>query len=185
MTHDLIDDLIHALNRVVIPDKSQLKEILILSGMPGKTENLRYLGFNRQVTAASNRRIEFSAVAVINNHRADRWRIDGYRQKISRLVFHSRWTRNPLDIFINNLRCTPEMMRLLAASSGIYTLLGILRQEEVQTSGMLKRRVHYVRPVLVVSGIDEVGLRTVVDFETANEIKKTRIKGLPFYRKLT
>ncbi|MCG6908592.1 MAG: hypothetical protein LJE94_00545 [Deltaproteobacteria bacterium] len=166
-------------------NKARLVEILILSGMPERTENLRYLGFNRQVIKTENRTAEFSAIAVINNHRADKWRLEGYRRKLSRLVFDKRWTRNPLDIFINNLRCSPDMMNLLAASDGTYTLLGMLSVQVVQVAGERRRTVHHVRPVIAVSGIDDVLEKIVAAFEEENEIRRTRIKGLPFHREIT
>ena len=185
MSHDLINDLISALNRKVEVDHRALMEILILSGMPEKTENLRYLGFNRQIIKTDEHVTEFSAIAVINNHRADRWRLEGFRRKLSRLVFDKRWSRNFLDIFINNLRCSPHMMDLLAASNGVYTLFGMLRFQVVQVAGERRRRVHHVHPVFAVTGIDGVGENIVAAFERENEIRRTRIKGLPFHREIT
>ena len=68
MTDDQINGLISALKREVAPDETQLKEILILSGMPEKSENLKYLGFNCHTIESDDRSIEFSAIAIINNH---------------------------------------------------------------------------------------------------------------------
>ena len=90
MSHDFIEDLRHALNRVVTADISKLKEILIISGMPEETENLRYMSFNRQIITEENRTMEFSAVAVINNRRAVHWRLEGYKKKISYDRFQSQ-----------------------------------------------------------------------------------------------
>ena len=75
VSHDFIEDLIHGLDRVITPDAVMLREVLILSGMPRKTENLRYMSYNRQVETARNRVAIFSAVAVINNRRAQKWQL--------------------------------------------------------------------------------------------------------------
>jgi len=64
---DYIDQLVHAIDRVVTPDAASLREILFVAGMPERTQNLRYLGYNRHIIAEEFRTLEFSAVAVINN----------------------------------------------------------------------------------------------------------------------
>jgi len=185
MTDNQINGLISALKREVEPDETRLKEILILSGMPEKAENLKYLGFNCHIIESDDGSIEFSAIAVINNHRVDYWRLDGLHRRLNRFLIDKRWTRNPVDIFISNLRCSPKMMNLLAASSGAYTLLGMLRYQVAQVAGERKRKVRHVRPIIAVSGIDGVGADMVAAFETANEIRTTKIKGLPFHRHVT
>ena len=110
MGRDFIDDLLQALERVIPPDHKGLKEVLIVSGMPEATENLRYLSFNRQMVDEGDRCLEFSAVAVINNRRIPQWRLAGFRMQLSRLIFSAKWTRNPLDLFLNNLRCNEMLM---------------------------------------------------------------------------
>ena len=184
MSMDFIQDLLDALRRVLRPDEALLKEVLIVSGMPEGSENLRYLGFNRQVVEEDGRKLEFSAVAVINNRRAARWKLSGRRRKLSQLVFNSRWTRNPLDLFLSSLRCDEGMMDLLASAGGSYTLLGILTIHEVQGRGLLKRRLRRVRPVVAVAGLAGPDLETIEAFENANEIKRIRLRGLPLYRKV-
>lgn len=180
MRHDFIEDLLHALNRVIDPNISQLREILIISGMPEKTENLRYLSFNRQVISKADRTLQFSAVAVINNRRVDQWRLEGHWQKLSQVIFSTRWTRNPLDLFINNIRCHRRLMDLLASCPMNYTLLGILDVTETTGAGLSRRRHRSVRPVLAVPGIDPDALTTVTAFESANEVRRRK---LPFQRK--
>ncbi len=184
MSMDFIQDLLQALTRVLTPDEEVLKEILIVSGMPEGSENLRYLGFNRQEIQEEGRDLVFSAVAVINNRRADRWKLSGRRRKLSQLVFDARWTRNPLDLFLNSLRCDETVMGLLASAPGNYTLLGILTISEVRGRGLLKRRLRTVRPVVAVPGLQDRDLEIIVAFEKANEIKRIRVRGLPVYRKL-
>ena len=181
MGNDFIGELLDALKRVFPPDASAMRDILIVSGMPEKTENLRYLAFNRQTIKDENRELEFSAVAVINNRRVSLWRLEGYKKKVSQFVF--RWTRNHLDLFLNNLRCDPAMMDVLAASTADYTLMGILKIEARPTSGFLKRKIRRFRPVIAVPGIDENLLEKVIHFETANEIPCSLVKGLPLARK--
>ena len=172
MSHDFIDDLLDALNRVLPPDIHRWKEVLIVCGMPEKTASLRYLSFNRQVWQKENRSFEFSAVAVINNRRASFWRLEGYRKKLSNLVFNPRWARNPLDIFINNLRCDSEMMDILSAARGNYTLMGLLKMQETRGTRLFKRVFRHTRPVVAIPGISDMDLKTVIAFEKANELRK-------------
>lgn len=184
MSHDFIADLMNALKRVLDPDVRRLKEILIFSGMPEETQNLRYLGFNRQVVEEAGRTLEFSAVAVINNRRIGKWRLDGTARKLNQIVFHPRWTRNPLDLFLSRLRCNAQMMDLLAAAEGDYTLVGILAVAEIEGSGLFKRRYRRVRPVIAVPGIDPAAMETVAAFEKRHEIRKVKARGLPVYHRV-
>jgi len=172
MAQDFINDLLNALQRVVRPDPGQLREILIVCGMPEQTQNLRYLNYNNQVLEDSGRRTTFSAVAVINNRRTDSWRLVGYRKSISRWVFHRCWTRSPVDFFLNNLRSNPEMMRLLGTAPSAYTLLGMLQIQETRGAGHLKRGLLRIRPVVAVPGISDNDAEKVTAFEEVNEIRK-------------
>ena len=172
MSADFIDDLLRAVERVFPPDKPALKEILIISGMPDDTQNLRYLGFNRQVLEENGLRKAFSAVALINNRRAKQWRLTGHVQKMSQLIFNPRWTRNELDLFINALRCSPDIMNLLASTTATYSLLGILEIEERADTGIFRRWLRRVRPVLAVPGSDAQEIQMVAAFERLNEIRK-------------
>jgi hypothetical protein len=184
MVHDFIDALLQAVNRVIAPDVAALKEVLIISGMPEKTQNLRYIGFNCQIVEDSTRRFEFSAVAVINNRRAARWRLTGYPKKISQIVFSTRWTRNPLDLFLNNLRCESDVIEVLASSESDYTLFGILQVDTTEDAGFVKRKLRHVRPVVAVPHIEGARLERIIDFERANEIQRIKLVGLPLYRKV-
>ena len=183
MRNNYIDDLIYAVTRVVTPNVPLLKEVLVIGGMPEETQNLQYLSYNRDTTIAKGRSCEFSAVAVVNNRRADDWRLKGYSQKISRWIFSDRWTRNPLDLFINMLRCDAAVMSVMADADSDYTLLGILSSTDLHGSGLAHRRAHYICPVVAVPGLDGDALKTVQAFETANQIKKTGLIGLQLYRK--
>jgi hypothetical protein len=183
MGKDFIADLLDALQRVLTPDAALLREVLIVSGMPEPTENLRYLGFNRQIVDDEKRRLEFSAVAVINNRRADQWRLDGYQKKISQIVFSTRWTRNPLDLFLNAIRCDPETTALIGSAPGRYSLLGILEIEETVGAGLTRKRVRSVRPVIAIPGIGPQKTARIAAFEDANEIRKTKVPVIPLYRK--
>ena len=184
MSPNFINDILAALKRVGTLETKLLRDVLIISGMPEETQNLRYIGYNRQSIQEDNRICEFSAVAVINNRRAHQWQLHGYQKKLSRIVFSTRWTRNPLDLFLNNLRCQPNMVALMTACQGAYTLLGILQTEKIVGTGFFKHRLQFIRPVVAVPGLDAAGLATVDRFEAANEIRKTRVMGLPFYRKI-
>ena len=168
MRLDFLDDLLSALGRVLPSPPGQLREILILSGMPEETENLRYLAFNHDVVSHDGRTVEFSAVAVINNRRIVHWRLEGLPRALSRIVFHPLWThRNPMDLFLNNLRGDPVMMDLLAASKSDYTLFGILG---IETDGE-DRSPRLTQPVIALPDLKGERLEKVVTFEAANQIK--------------
>jgi hypothetical protein len=184
MSNNFINDLISALDRVITPDTVLLKEILIVGGMPEKTENLRYLSFNRDVHVKENKIIEFSAVAVLNNRRIDHWRLEGYHKKLSQVVFSTRWTRNPLDFFLNNLRCDPELMDMIGSASANYSLLGILQMDKSEKTGFLKRKVRSIRPVVAIPGLGEEDLKKIIAFENNNEIIKSKVRGFPASRKV-
>jgi len=184
MSNNFINDLISALNRTVTPDIALLKEILIVGGMPEKTENLRYLSFNRTVHATENQTIEFSAVAVLNNRRIEHWKLEGYHKKLSQMVFSTQWTRNPLDLFLNNLRCDPELMNMIGSANAHYSLLGILQIDELEKTGFLKRKVRSVRPVVAIPGLKDDDLKKIIDFENNNEIVKSKVRGFLVYRKV-
>ncbi len=183
MHNDFIDDLIQAVARVVTPNAPLLKDVLVIGGMPEQTQNLRYLSYNRHTTVEQGRSCEFSAVAVINNHRADGWQLSGYSEKISRWVFSTRWTRNPLDLFLNNLRCDRSVMAVLAAAAANYSLMGILTMTELHDSGLAHQSGQYICPVVAVPGIDNQAIQTIQAFEAANQIKKSGLVGLQLYRK--
>jgi hypothetical protein len=172
MSNNFIDDLLDAMERVFPPDKEALTEVLIISGMPEATQNLRYLGYNRQVIHDDKAQKAFSAVAVINNHRADQWRLKGYFQKVSQIVFNPRWTSNELDLFINALRCSPDIMQILASARPTYSLLGILEIQDREDSGIFKRWSRRIRPVLAIPGLNENETQAVAAFEAHNEIRK-------------
>ena len=183
MHNDFIDDLIAAVTRVVTPNAPLLKDVLVIGGMPESTQNLRYLSYNRHTTMEQGCACEFSAVAVINNRRAMEWQLSGYQNKISRLVFSTRWTRNPLDLFLNNLRCDPAVMAVLSGATVNYTLLGILTTTEFDGAGLTQKRAQYICPVVAVPGLDSRKLAVVQAFETANQIKRTGMIGVQLYRK--
>ena len=185
MGQDLICDLLDALDRVADLDSALIKDVLIISGLPEKSENLHYLSFNHQVIEGNNREMVFSAVAVINNRRAEKFRLEGYKKKLSQIVFSTRWTRNALDLFLNSLRCHPAMMNLIASAPTPFTLMGILQVDETEGSGLFKRKVRRVRPIIAIPDINSEQLRTVVAFEADNEIRKSKIRGLPFSRKIS
>lgn len=184
MSADFIDDLLHALGRLGQLDLVSLKEILIVCGMPEATQNLRYLNYNRQKVADSHRDSSYSAVAVLNNRRAAHWQLHGYTKKLSQVVFSTKWTRNPLDLFLNNLRCNPLMMEILASAETDFTLLGLLQIDDIQGSGIFKRRMRYIHPVITMPGLDPPEQKEVEAFEKANAIKKARVKGVALYRKI-
>lgn len=184
MSHDFIGDLMRALSRAITPDVSLMKEIIIVSGLPRPTQNLRYLSFNRQIITQEKRILEFSAVAVLNNRRATRWRLKGFEKKLSRLIFCPYWTRNPLDIFYNNLRCNPEIIRIMDACRSDYTLLGILHAEVKLSIGQPRPKFRMVRPVVAIPDLSSEDLKTVMAFENTNEVRKSIYRGFTLYGRM-
>lgn len=173
MSANFIKDLLEAVLRVFNPDISALKEVLIISGMPGKTQNIRYLSFNRQVVQEEDCIKAFSAVALINNRRAAQWRLKGYSRKVSQLIFHSRWTRNEMDLFINALRCSPDIVALISSAPAAYSLLGIIEIEDRGNTGIFKRWSRRIRPALIIPGLDDASQQSIAAFEHVNEIRKS------------
>ena len=173
MSANFIDDLIEAVQQVVRTDMDYLKEVIIISGMPEITQNHRYLGYNRHQLNEGASRMAFSATALINNRRADKWLLKGYAKKMSRLLFNPRWTRSELDMFINALRCSPDVIAVLTAAEAPYSLLGILEIEDPGSSGIFKRWQRRIRPILAIPGLDNQGVDTISAFEEANEIRRS------------
>jgi hypothetical protein len=167
MPGDFIDELLGALDRIGPLDHDRLKEVLILSGWPEETQNLRYLAYNRQVFVHGGANREFSAVAVINNRRLPWWRLAGWRRMVSRLVFYPLWAkRSPMDLFLNRLRGEATMVERMAASRKAYTLFGILRLEPLRPS----TAVCETRPVIALPGLDPGEKAQVEKFEIENRL---------------
>lgn len=183
MNNNFIDALIREVKRVVKPNAALLEEVLVIGGMPEQTQNLRYLSFNRHTAMEVGCACEFSAVAVINNRRAEQWQLMGYKRKVSRWIFSTRWTLNPLDLFLNNLRCDASVMAVLAGATANYSLLGILKKTDLHGTGLINRRARHISPVVAVPGIAADALKTIQAFESANRIKQSGIIGLQWYRK--
>lgn len=171
MHHDFIDDLLDALNRIIQPEKDRLRDLLIFNGLPEETQNLRYLSYNRQVAREGERKFFFSAAAMINNRRVGHWRLTGYREKLSQIVFNPHWTKSPLDLFLIRLRGEAAVMDILDAAVARYTLVGILYIEERLPSRLLSRKRYRCRPAVIVPSVDAGAQATIEAFEKANEIK--------------
>ncbi len=185
MSPNYINDLINSVNRVARPDDRQLKEILILCGMPAETKNIQYLSFNNHTITEGDCTHTFSAVAVLNNRRAAHFRLKGNQKKISQIIFHKKWTFNPLDFFLNKLRCEHGMTDIMAASVSDYTLLGILKQEKISGQGYYRHKYVEINPVVAIPGISDWDLKRVTDFEAANHIRKVTLKGFTIYRQMS
>jgi hypothetical protein len=76
------------------------------------------------------------------------------------------------------------MMDILASASANFTLMGILQVDEIEGAGLFKRNIRRVRPIIAIPGIKSDELKTVVAFETGNEIRKTNIRGFPLSRRI-
>ena len=172
MHHDFIDDLLEALKRIIEPDREPLRDLLIFNGMPEDTQNLRYLSYNQQQVVEGDSVRRFSLAAVINNRRVAQWRLAGYREKISRLIFNPRWTRSPLDIFLIRLRCQVDVMDVLEAAAARYTLFGIYQNQATASGG--RRRRNRIHPVVALPGADADALALIRAFEQAAAIERRR-----------
>ncbi len=175
MHHDFIEDLLGALERVIQPDRELLRDLLIFNGMPEDTQNLRYLSYNRQQLFEGDQTRCFSVAAVINNRRVAQWRLAGYREKLSQIVFNSRWTRSPLDLFLIRLRCQAEIMNILETAAARYTLVGIMQIEAHRSDRKFRSKRYCIHPVLGVPGIDATALATITSFEQETQIERNRV----------
>ncbi|MDJ0855582.1 MAG: hypothetical protein QNI88_10250 [Desulfobacterales bacterium] len=175
MHHDFIDDLLEALNRIIEPDRDKLRELLIFNGMPEDTQNLRYLSYNQQQVVENESLRRVSIAAVINNRRVAQWRLSGYREKISQIVFNPRWTRSPVDIFLIRLRCQAAVMNILEAATARYTLFGILQVQKRQASGWRRGNRNRIHPVVALPGASPEALAAIQAFEQAAAIKRRPI----------
>ncbi len=175
MHDDFIEDLLGALDRVIQPDRELLRDLLIFNGMPEDTQNLRYLSYNRQQLFEGDRTRCFSVAAVINNRRAALWRLTGYREKLSQMVFNPRWTRSPLDLFLIRLRCQAAVMEILETAAARYTLVGIMQVEAHRSGPRWRPKRYQIYPVLGVPGIDATALATIEAFEQATQIERNRV----------
>ena len=176
MSADFVDDLLKAVERVFSSDWTYLKEIIIISGTPEKTQNLRYLSYNRKVLTKGASKTAFSAVALINNRGAEEWLLKGYARKISQFVFSPLWTSSKVDLFLNALRCSPDVIACIATAGAPYSLFGILEVEDPPDSGIFKHWSRRIRPILAIPGLDDKGMEIITAFEKANEVRKsTRI----------
>ncbi|MDJ0811621.1 MAG: hypothetical protein QNJ02_08275 [Desulfobacterales bacterium] len=175
MHHDFIEDLLEALDRVIQPDRELLRDLLIFNGMPEDTQNLRYLSYNRQQLFEGDQTRCFSVAAVINNRRAAQWRLTGYREKLSQIVFNSRWTRSPLDIFLIRLRCQAAVIDILETAAARYTLVGIMQIEAHRSDHKWGSKRYQIYPVLGVPGLDATALATIEAFEQSTQIERNRV----------
>ena len=172
MHHDFIDDLLEALNRIIEPDRDKLRELLIFNGMPEDTQNLRYLSYNQQQVVENESLRRVSIAAVINNRRVAQWRLSGYREKISQIVFNPRWTRSPVDIFLIRLRYQAAVMNILEAATARYTLFGILQVQKRQASGWRRGNRNRIHPVVALPGASADALAAIQAFEQASGIER-------------
>lgn len=176
----MIDEVVAGLRRVVEPDHKLFEDVILHSGVPSKTQSLKYMRYNRQVVTQSDRTISLSVVALVNNRMARKFRLQGLKRRLSQKIFSL--SGSLMDRFINNLRCDDELTRLMASASGDFTAIGVLHVEEMDRAHLFKRKIHRIHPVIVIPGIDLQDLERVVEFERRNEVKKVRMRGLPLYR---
>jgi hypothetical protein len=177
-----IDALLDALEEVVQSDRGLLRAVIEESGVPEGNQRIRYLKFNRQRLRQKNRTITFSVVAVIHNRTMSKYRLRGIARRLSRRIFS--FSRNRMDVFLNNLRCDDRLPDQLERSSVPYSLFCMLQVDEVRPGRFFRRYYRRIRPAVIVCGLNPDERRRVEAFEEANEVLLAKRFGLPIYKRV-
>jgi hypothetical protein len=77
-----------------------------------------------------------------------------------------------MDLFINALRCSPDVLAVIASSPTAYSLLGILEIEDRGSPGVFKRWSRRIRPILAVPRLNDIGQQQIAEFEHVSEIRR-------------
>ena len=181
MTDDkLIEQLLDDLNRVIDPDRDIFRQAIAESGLPDRSQKMKYLPFNRQVVTEPDRTTQFSLMAVFNNRMAAHYKLTGVRKTLSQRIF--ALSRNHMDIFINKMRCDGQIISLMDAADGDYSLFGMLQVDKVDRSRFINKRYRLIRPVILIPEPGPEGTSIVQEFEKQNEVRKQKRFALPFFK---
>lgn len=175
-----VDALLDALEGIVQADREPLRTVIEESGLPEGSQRIRYMHYNRQVLQENDRTVSFSVVAVIHNRTMGKFRLRGVFRKLSRRVF--AFSRNRMDVFINNLRCDDTLPLRMEASPVPYSLFCMVRVDEIHRGRFFRRYYRRIRPAVVVCGLSDAERRMVEAFEQANEVLQVKRFGLPLYK---
>lgn len=178
-----VKQLIECVERILPPDYTLFRKVLLEVCPMDSTQSIQYLPYNQQVAYDGNRTFTLSLVAALNNRRAHKYGHGGVCKSLSRLAFVG--TSNLMDTYINRIRCDEEIIDAMAAAKGDASVLGILQVDEIQRGRMIKKRLRSIRPLVLVPGVGDTTLRTILAFEERNEIAKKKVFGLPIYKRTT
>ena len=174
MGADFIDDLLQAVHRVFPSDVTSLKEILIISGMPEETQNLRYLSYNRQAVEKDAVKNSLFGRGLDKQPPRSALVAKGLFQNNESACLSARVGPATNSIYLSMPYAAPPIsLHCSGAANAAYTLLGILEIEDRGSAGIFKRWTRRIRPVLAVPGLDEAALKMIAAFEHANEIRRS------------
>ena len=177
---NLAGRLIRDIERIIPPDTAHFHEAVIIAGAPEATQSLHYLPFNRQVHADKDVTTTLSLVVLFNNLRMERFFLDGFRERISRLVF--KFSFNVMDRFIRAIRLDHRLLRIMATADGEFSIMGIVQRDEIQPNRFSKRRCRFVYPLLLIPISDRASRDYLIQFERRHTIGKIKIPLIPLYR---
>jgi hypothetical protein len=178
---NLAGRLIRDIERILPPDTDLFHETVILTGAPKATQSLRYLPFNRQIHADGEVTTTLSLVVLFNNLRMERFFLCGFRERLSRLVF--KFSFNVMDRFIRAIRLDHRLLRIMATADGEFSIMGIVKRDEIQRKRFYKRRCRFIYPLLLIPVNDPDSQSYLIEFERRQTIGKIKIPLIPLYRK--
>jgi hypothetical protein len=177
---NLAGRLIRDIERIIPPDTALFHEAVIIAGAPEATQSLHYLPFNRQIHADGDVTTTLSLVVLFNNLRMERFFLDGFRERISRVVF--KFSFNVMDRFIRAIRLDHRLLRIMATADGEFSIMGIVQRDEIQRKRFFKRHCRLVYPLLLIPISDLTSRDYLIQFERRQTIGKIKIPLIPLYR---
>lgn len=173
--------LIGEIERVIPPDAALFHDAVMQAGPPAATQSLRYLPFNRQTHIEGGTTTRLSLVVLFNTTCMERFFLGGWRERFSRLVF--RLSANEMDRFVRAVRLDRRLLRIMAGADDAFSILGIVRRDEIRKGRWIKRHHRSVYPLMLVPTSDAIGRTYIREFEARQTISATKIPLLPLYRK--
>lgn len=173
--------LIKDIDRVVPPDTTIFQEAVVRAGAPGTGQSMRYLPFNRQIHVDGDVTITLSLVVLFNNLRMERFFLKGLHERVSRFIY--KFSFNVMDGFIRSVRLDRQLLQIMSAATGAFSIMGIVQRDEIQRHRFYSRRLRTISPLLLVPIVDAASHAYIVDFEKRQAIEKKKVPLLPIYRK--
>ena len=81
------------------------------------------------------------------------------------IKFYWNWSSYNSDTLVNKIRANPEITDLMNQSKLLFSVLGKIRTYDIEDS---ERTFCITKPLLIIEGLDEKGVKTVLDWENRN-----------------